>query len=139
MSFLSLWKRIFGVDSNSPREQFKESYNKGVIRRVNPTSYQEGRHDQEGIIEPGKTVLAEEEEGEVVLAKYKPADHLPEKLSKAEVTSIKAKRARTAKGRYKGDDKSTPDVNEAWEGGKAPKKKATKKKTTKKKGKAKKK
>jgi hypothetical protein len=29
------------------------------------------------------------------------------------------KRARN-KGRYKADDKSTPDVNEAWEGGKAP-------------------
>ena len=133
MSFLSLWKRIFGVDSKSPREQFKESYTKGVIRRINPQSYQEGAYDQEGVIDPGKTVLAEEE-GEVVLAKYKPADHLPEKLSKAEVTSIKAKRARTAKGRYKGDDKSTPDVNEAWEGGKSPKKKSTKKK-----GKAKKK
>ena len=35
----------------------------------------------------------------------------------------KPKRARTVKGRYKGDDKSTPDVNEAWMGGKAPKKK----------------
>ena len=29
------------------------------------------------------------------------------------------KRARE-KGRFKADDKSTPDVNEAWEGGKAP-------------------
>ena len=126
MSFLSLWKRIFGVDSKSPREQFKESYEAGVIRRVNPQSYQEGSHDQEEI--------AEEKEGEVVLAKYDPAEHLPESLSEAEVTDIKAKRARTAKGRYKGDDKSTPDVNEAWEGGKSPKKKSTKKK-----GKAKKK
>ena len=34
----------------------------------------------------------------------------------------KPKRARTKKGRYKGDDKSTKDVNEAWVGGKAPKK-----------------
>ena len=34
----------------------------------------------------------------------------------------KPKRARTGKGRYKADDESTPDVNEAWEGGKAPKK-----------------
>ena len=33
------------------------------------------------------------------------------------------KRARTKRGRYKGDDKSTKDVNEAWVGGKAPKKK----------------
>jgi len=63
-----------------------------------------------------------------VLTKYKPADHLPEKLSEAEVTSIKAKRARTAKGHYKADDKSTPDVNEAWESGKAPKKKSKAKK-----------
>ena len=126
MSFLSLWKRIFGVNSKSPREQFKESYEAGVIRKVNPQSYQEGYNDQEGIVE--------EKEGEVVLAKYDPAEHLPESLSEAEVTDIKAKRARTAKGRYKGDDKSTPDVNEAWEGGKSPKKKSTKKK-----GKAKKK
>ena len=36
------------------------------------------------------------------------------------------KRARVAKGRYKGDDKSTKDVNEAWVGGKAPKKKRKK-------------
>ena len=36
------------------------------------------------------------------------------------------KRARTGKGRYKGDDKSTKDVNEAWVGGKAPKKKRKK-------------
>ena len=35
------------------------------------------------------------------------------------------KRARTKRGRYKGDDKSTKDVNEAWEGGKAPKKKSS--------------
>jgi len=33
------------------------------------------------------------------------------------------KRARDKRGRYKGDDKSTKDVNEAWIGGKAPKKK----------------
>ena len=41
-------------------------------------------------------------------------------------------RARTAKGKFIADDPSTPDVNEAYEGGKAPKK-TTKKKTTKKK------
>ena len=34
------------------------------------------------------------------------------------------KRARN-KGRYVADDKSTPDVNEAWVGGKAPKKKTS--------------
>ena len=36
------------------------------------------------------------------------------------------KRARTKKGRYKADDKSTKNVNEAWVGGKAPKKKGKK-------------
>ena len=36
------------------------------------------------------------------------------------------KRARTKRGRYKGDNKSTPDVNEAWVGGKSPKKKVYK-------------
>jgi len=35
------------------------------------------------------------------------------------------KRARNEKGQLVSDDPSTPDVNEAWEGGKAPKKKAT--------------
>jgi hypothetical protein len=30
------------------------------------------------------------------------------------------KRARNEKGQLVGDDPSTPDVNEAWEGGKAP-------------------
>lgn len=34
------------------------------------------------------------------------------------------KRARNADGTMKGDDPKTADVNEAWEGGKAPKKKA---------------
>ena len=38
----------------------------------------------------------------------------------------KPKRART-KGRYRADDKKTKDVNEAWVGGKAPKKKAKRK------------
>ena len=53
----------------------------------------------------------------------------------------KPKRARTKKGRYKADDPSTPDVNEAYVGGKAPtrkqllglKKKKTKRKTKRKK------
>ena len=38
-------------------------------------------------------------------------------LSKFEgmMTDKKPKRARTEKGYYKADDKSTPDVNEAWE------------------------
>ena len=47
---------------------------------------------------------------------------------------METKRARNEDGTLKADDPSTKDVNEAWEGGKAPKKKTTaKKKTTKKK------
>ena len=47
----------------------------------------------------------------------------------AEIKEVK--RARNEKGQLKADDPSTPDVNEAYEGGKAPVK-TTKKKTTKK-------
>ena len=47
-------------------------------------------------------------------------------------------RARNKKGHYVADDPSTPDVNEAYVGGKAPKKKTTKKKVTKKRGRPKK-
>jgi|TARA_R100001443_G_scaffold89198_4_gene95678 hypothetical protein len=50
-----------------------------------------------------------------------------DKFDDASVVKAKPKRARTKKGTYKADDKSTPDVNEAWVGGKAPTKK---KKTT---------
>ena len=39
----------------------------------------------------------------------------------------KPKRARTKKGKYKADDKKTKSVNEAWVGGKAPKKRKKKK------------
>ena len=43
-----------------------------------------------------------------------------------EMTKQKPKRARTAKGRYRADDKSTEFTNEAWVGGKAPRKKGKK-------------
>ena len=49
-------------------------------------------------------------------------EHTKEWLDWAE----KPKRART-KGRYKADDKSTKEFNEAWVGGKSPKKKKRKK------------
>jgi len=38
-------------------------------------------------------------------------------------------RARNDDGTLKGDDPSTPDVNEAWEGGQAPKKRGRPKKS----------
>jgi len=40
--------------------------------------------------------------------------------------SVAPKRAKSAKGKFVADDKSTPDVNEAFVGGKAPAKKTTK-------------
>ena len=42
------------------------------------------------------------------------------------------KRARLDDGTFKADDKSTPNVNEAWKSGKSPKKRATRKRVTKK-------
>lgn len=38
----------------------------------------------------------------------------------------KPKRAKTKTGKFKADDPSTEDVNEAWVGGKSPKKKKKK-------------
>jgi hypothetical protein len=40
---------------------------------------------------------------------------------------VKPRRARTKSGRYKKDNKATKDINEAWVGGKAPKKTRKKK------------
>jgi len=45
----------------------------------------------------------------------------------AEILGFTDDRARNSDGTYKGDDPSTPDVNEAWESGKSPKKKAKRK------------
>lgn len=44
------------------------------------------------------------------------------------VVKVTPKRAKNAKGKLVADDKSTPDVNEAWVGGKAPAKKTAKRK-----------
>ena len=49
----------------------------------------------------------------------------PEKKFEGMMTAVKPKRARGKKGKFLADDKSTKDVNEAWEGGKAPKKKSS--------------
>jgi len=39
----------------------------------------------------------------------------------------KPKRAKTKRGKFKADDPTTPDVNEAWVSGKSPKKKKARK------------
>ena len=62
--------------------------------------------------------------GDVMDVIYGPSHNWPFKALEKEIKHgmmKKPKRARGPKGRYKGDDKSTPDVNEAWVGGKAPK------------------
>ena len=51
----------------------------------------------------------------------------PEVKFKGMMTKEKPKRARGKKGRYLADDKSTAYTNEAWVGGKAPKKRKRKK------------
>ena len=46
----------------------------------------------------------------------------PEKKFEGMMTKAKPKRARTKKGWYRADDKLTKEFNEAWVGGKSPKK-----------------
>jgi len=53
-------------------------------------------------------------------------EHTQQWLDWANNAQEKPKRARGKKGRYKADDKSTPNVNEAWVGGKAPNKRKKK-------------
>ena len=54
-------------------------------------------------------------------------DKVSDDIKYGMMTKEKPKRARTAKGKYKADNKKTKKVNEAWVGGKAPKKKAKRK------------
>ena len=85
-----------------------------LVRTISETLFPERKVKREKA-EKTKILEAAAKEGEVKLKKFKDAP----------VIKAKPKRARTAKGRYKGDDDSTPDINEAWVGGKAPKKKYT--------------
>ena len=107
MGIFNFWKKFFGT--KSPLEQHRESYQLPF------------KEDKKEEFLPKDIV-----EG-IKLEMFKKS---AEKAEIIELVADKPKRARTAKGRYKGDDKSTPDVNEAWAGGKAPKKrgKSTKKK-----------
>lgn len=57
-------------------------------------------------------------------AKKAPAKKAPKSPAKAEVAEKRTRKG----GKFVGDDKSTPDVNEAFKDGKAPAKKTTKKK-----------
>ena len=107
MGIFNFWKKFFGT--KSPLEQHRESYQSPF------------KEDKKEEFLPKDIV-----EG-IKLEKFRKSAEQDEII---ELVADEPKRARTAKGRYKGDDKSTPDVNEAWAGGKAPKKrgKSTKKK-----------
>lgn len=72
-----------------------------------------------------KVVAETEAEKPAAKAAPEPAK-VESQITDAVTAPAKPKRARTAKGKLKADDKSTPDANEAWEGGKAPAKKAKK-------------
>jgi len=101
MGIFNFWKKFFGT--KSPLEQHRESYQSPF------------KEDKKEEFLPKDIV-----EG-IKLEKFRKSAEQAEII---ELVADEPKRARTAKGRYKGDDKSTPDVNEAWEGGKAPKPKA---------------
>ena len=60
--------------------------------------------------------------GDVMDFIYGPSHNWPFKALEKEMIK-KPKRARGKKGKYLADDPTTKDVNEAWVGGKAPKKK----------------
>ena len=110
MGIFNFWKRFFGT--KSPLEQHRESYQ---------SPFKKDKKEEflpKDIVEGIKLDKYKGEQGEVI-------ELVSEKVV-AEVS--KPKRARTKKGTYKADDKSTPDVNEAWEGGTTPKKKGKKKK-----------
>lgn len=79
-------------------------------------------------IEKNKPQIEEAKPTTLVLDK--PVEAKPEKVEPqiADAVTVKPKRARGPRGRLKADDKSTPGVNEAWEGGKAPVKKPRAKK-----------
>jgi len=78
-------------------------------------------------ITPPPVEVDEVAKAKVVKAAVEDATVELESFEDAPVIKAKPKRARTKKGTYVADDKSTPEVNEAWEGGKAPKKKKAKK------------
>jgi len=62
----------------------------------------------------------------------KKAEVVLDKFKNGSALTLVSKRARNKKGHYKADNKTTLGINEAWVGGKAPKKKKTKKKVKKK-------
>ena len=88
------FKKLLGISSSEPQETVKEILTPQAPYKVEPAN-------------------------EVVITRILAPESNPDVI----VTPVKAERAKNAKGRFKADDPSTPDVNEAWKGGKAPAKK----------------
>ena len=87
-----------------------------------------------GEFPPAYNVLTEGHDG-IWLKVFGPDPDLEDAQRKAD--ELNGVRARDSKGHYIADDPSTPDINEAYVGGKAPKKTKAKKTTKKKTSKAK--
>lgn len=121
--FKSIWnaaKQLF-VGSTSLKAQYEEIL------------LQEALVDEADVIAENERLKAEKAQAEAEAkaaaeAKAKARAEAEEKARAEFEAARKAaeapKRARNAKGKLVGDDKSTPDVNEAWVGGKAPVSKA---------------
>ncbi len=87
-----------------------------------------------GEFPPAYNVLTEGDDG-IWLKVFGPDPDLEDAQRKAD--ELNGVRARDSKGHYVADDPSTPDINEAYVGGKAPKKTKAKKTAKKKTSKAK--
>ena len=79
---------------------------------------------------PAQYNVLQEGESGIYQVVFGPDPDLEDAQRKAD--ELNGVRARDTKGHYVADDPSTPDVNEAYVGGKAPKKKPAAKKKTKK-------
>lgn len=124
--FLVLGFLIFKSKNDSDIiEKYMKSDNKAVdlYEHSDSNSTNEEPVAEESVEEPVEEPVAKESVVE---------ESVEEPVAVVDVP-VKPKRARNTKGKFIADDPSTPDVNEAWEDGKAPEKKEksnTKKKPT---------
>ncbi len=117
---MSFWKTIKDLIFGAPlKDQFEK-----MIEEAKPVVVHE-TIDTAKVVqveEPAAVAQVTDQITDAVTAEApKPVEAEP-----SEPVAPKPKRARTAKGKLAKDDPATPDVNEAWEGGKAPVKKAKK-------------
>ena len=118
MSILSYLKEFF---MRPPMiVQFEQMLVEEEARRVRPTPTP---LEPEAPVAEAPVAVAEAATAEVVAAP------VAEALAVAPIAaSVTTKRTKSTKGKFVADDKSTPDMNEAFVGGKTPTKKNTKRK-----------